>query len=1684
MVRGKKLIAMILVFTMTFSYFSVVTESIAATNFVSLFGGGADTGNSNVEFDAFLSNQSETSKSMVSDVNDDNVSIRFDLDVKDSGYLKNGKVEIKSDDELNFAIKEDNTVAELSSVQSLENNTVELNKIDNSMDKMEVSIPIKYDMEEYVNESKMNNTTKVILSGTYVDDNGKENDISKEVELNLAWKDNRAVKVESQVSKYIQFGNGGVILQSVVKVDSTNENKNSLPVKSTELNIDVPTLNNVKPSEVTVVANSTAGTNGEGVGETQFNNDNWEYNADESKLSVKVENSKKLVEINNDEYLKLEGEEPKKEERYYSVAGIDEFLITYTFQNVDILDEMEVASKVEAKVTTFSGVSSENMENVATAENDGKAILTGQTGNIVSYNVENETKEVSKVYAYLSNETNYDSKTAINISYKDIVEEIILQDTNNYYLDKANNKVETDDIYYKQVSVNKDNFNEILGEDGKIEILDVDGNSLATINKDLQADDNGNYVINFQNKVSKITLKLSAPINEGNLIVSNKKAVSNISISKSEYANMEYLVTGTIQKAKFNYVSDLVDLGNCEIKTKLNETKTNFNLVIDRDSLSTVTPNTNVEMRLELNNDEETSDIYGNSVFELEMPEYVTGLNLTNASMIYGEGLDISNVETYQKDGKSIIKVSVDGKQENLNSGVLTNGANIVLNADLTVDKYTPSVGTEIKAYCYNSEATNYNNPVEYSLNDSTVCDYEEAKVEYSAPNGVVAINTVGNYADNGATITSIKQGTKVDYIDIYSEAKNATMEVVVVNNNDNSVKDLSILGRIPFKGVKDIATGKDLGTTIDTKLVNGIVSAEEGFTIYYSENAEATKDLQDSNNNWTSNPESFDNIKSYLIVPDDSNYILESKQVLKFNYQYEIPAELDHNEEVYGTFLAYYTDEQTAEETAKPDLVGLTTGAGPELNLETKTDAKELKELQEFETTVTVKNTGEDLVNDVVVTVPVPKNTTFVSAEIEKDGLEATFSDGNVISNIGQLEKDEELKIVLKLKVNALDNDDTDKIVVSSMVTAKDLAKELKSEANEISIIRSELRLTQTMDFEYPNDYFRKDDKLRFVLVAKNLTSTKQNDVVVETQLPKELNFEEAFMYDGKVETGIEKVKNATYDSSTNKVTWKIDAINENEAKTLNLTLTVGDLDSGMTEKNVKIQSKISAKETETYNAEDIEVYLGKNSFSITQTSETPTYVKEGEVINYSFAIKNESPINAQDIVLTDIIPEGIVVKNMSYTANGIQSTTKMSETGNAEVTLTLPANSETEVNVEALASNLNGVQEKTVTNSGKISGKNVQETSSNSVTHIIQASDAKQTETSGNSEVLNPSNNGDITKSYKISGTAWLDENSNGMRDDNEKKMSGVTAMLVDSTSGTIKANTTTNDNGEYVFSGLQNGSYLVLFRYDTKLYTTTTYKKEGIESNINSDVVTTKIEQDGKKENGAVTDVISLNGASVANIDIGLIESAQFSLGLDKSITKVTVQNSQGTKTEQFDKTKLAKYDISAKYLSGTTVYVEYTLTVTNNGDLTGFASELVDYIPEGMTFNSNLNPDWYTGTDGRLYTKVLTDTELTKGENKEIKLVLTKQMTAENTKLVSNTAEVAEDYNIYGVSDINSTPNNQAQGEDDISTADIILTVSTGESLVYISAIIISTMIGCAVAFIVYEKVIKNKRKGGV
>ncbi|MGN1327520.1 MAG: hypothetical protein ACI4VQ_05565, partial [Clostridia bacterium] len=111
------------------------------------------------------------------------------------------------------------------------------------------------------------------------------------------------------------------------------------------------------------------------------------------------------------------------------------------------------------------------------------------------------------------------------------------------------------------------------------------------------------------------------------------------------------------------------------------------------------------------------------------------------------------------------------------------------------------------------------------------------------------------------------------------------------------------------------------------------------------------------------------------------------------------------------------------------------------------------------------------------------------------------------------------------------------------------------------------------------------------------------------------------------------------------------------------------------------------------------------------------------------------------------------------------------------------------------------------------------------------------------------------------------------------------------------------------------------------------------------------------------------------------------------------------------------------------------------------------------------------------DGTIYNAALANTIINPGESKEVTLIVTKKMTKESFDLITNTAEIYEASNDYGMEDMDSIPGNKATNEDDISIANVLPTVKTGEAVTYTALIItVIAIIGVGIYFI-KKKVIK-------
>lgn len=203
--------------------------------------------------------------------------------------------------------------------------------------------------------------------------------------------------------------------------------------------------------------------------------------------------------------------------------------------------------------------------------------------------------------------------------------------------------------------------------------------------------------------------------------------------------------------------------------------------------------------------------------------------------------------------------------------------------------------------------------------------------------------------------------------------------------------------------------------------------------------------------------------------------------------------------------------------------------------------------------------------------------------------------------------------------------------------------------------------------------------------------------------------------------------------------------------------------------------------------------------------------------------------------------------------------------------------------------------------------------------------------------------------------------------------------------------------------------------------------------------------------------------------------------FDLSLKQYLNKITVTNSKGKIEYDYKDTDFAKIEIHSKQMNESKVTLEYKIVVKNEGTIPGYARKIVDYMPKDLTFNSELNPDWYLGDDGNIYSVKLIDKLLNPGETAEINIILEKQMTNENVGTVTNLVEIYEATNDEGVEDVNSIPGDKIEGQNDISKVEVLIVTSTGTIILYTTLVIaIITIIG--IGFYKIRKVLLNKKGG--
>ena len=1642
----EKIIAILLVLVIAGANLSMsITYAVAN---IELGKQDAATQNSNVEFNSYFEEGGHETKVSL----EEPAKLLVNIKVKNAGYLKSGVIQFENANfEISGEIKSDY-------IQSANKERIVLKQLNNGSD-VTIEIPVSIVKGENISLDHFAKISNTKFAGTYVDGKGNEKSITKEIANQLSWKGEAKAEVTSEQNKYIPYQMGekqGVMLQTRVKVGIQD---GKLPIKKTNLEIQSPEINGRKPTEVTVVATNMKGTNGEENGQN-FTSNNYVYEKETGKVTVTVENGKNNITwLNNVE---------------------DEYIVTYIYEGEEIYTEAKTngieagAEVITGSIEVYNG--EETKLEVEKVETEIKA--KEEQGTIADIEIEG-TKTIAKGQIYANYDVKKKKETAYELSYRVIVANSNL--INRIELEQGIDTLVTKEgeeglttvegknyTYNKRISIKQEVFKKMLGEEGSIEIY-ADQTKIGTINKETEEVE-GKYVLDISKADSnKVSIKTSKPITEGEFVIDIEKAIKEeIDYGKSQMQEFVQIKTKVEEKENEGIEA------RAEKTIELKEVVSQAELSISKADLTTVVKNEDVKIRATLNTASLSNALYKNPTIKITLPSYINQIDIKKTDILMANGLKIKKgpIVTTEK-GSKVINIELEGKQEEYTIGAEYAGTIIELNTDLTVMALTPSNENKMTM-----EYTNENEVIENQKGK------EEAKVKFVAPEGVVAANRISNFAEGKKDIMSISEKGGTATLDVYSPKRKVRISGTIINNYQNSINNVSILGRIPVKENKINGQEATFSTTLNKVVsVKGIKNAQ----VYYSDKADATVDITDRNNNWSK--EATTNSKSYLIIAEE--YEMKTGEGAEFSYEVEVPENLSHNHKVYETYEVHYNNLSSIGKMAEvqsSSVMEIATGQGPELTGEITPSIETVREGQIVKMKVKVTNSGTEVANNVKVNIPRPK---YVSRFLEMRSIEMGFDryeEATYTKTIGTIEagKTAEITYYIQLeeaKKEIISEELSREVVNTATITADGLSGGIPTNECKLNLFHGDVRLEMNATSEEGRT-LRKGEEIRYFIRVSRAAAVSEElkNIDITMELPEGLKYKKATFRKGEYAEEGETTEGITFNEQTNTITGKVMTLGA-EDTVLMVEVEVEDYEGA-----ISLIAKATVNGREHYS--NIKEYQAqKINLKVSDLTVTPKYVKEGETLKYSVTLENNSTAHTSSIDIADILPQELEYEEAKYKIEESEFylSTEVGENGNIG-SLSIPAGEKVTIEIIARAKMLPSKQEKEVQNRLILTGNEIGTVQTNKVTSVIEYNEElrKELEEQEGGKPEEP----DKTPRYKISGTAWIDANKDGKRDAEEERLAGIEVLLLNKATNTIvkdvdsKANkvTKTNAQGQYTFDNLERGEYLVVFAYDSANYSVTTYRAKDVDETLNSDAIDINMTLDGERRIAGVTDVISIISGNVRDIDIGVYAAQKFDLRLDKYINKITLTTPTiGTKVYNYNDSKAAKIEVLGSSLGKSNIVIEYKIVVTNEGAVPGYVKKIVDYLPEELGFNTELNKDWYLSDNGNLYNASLANTVIEPGQSKEVTLIVSKKITENSLgNPISNNAEIYESYNEQGLQDMDSKAGNKSPEEDDMSEAKVILSIVTGTIIKYTALILgVVTIFGFGI-YEIKRRVIGKKK----
>ena len=890
-------------------------------------GDDAIEGTDDVKFDAFFlrdlnsDGYAESIRGTCREVGQDDT-LYMELRVLAGGYLENGVITINGNNfYLQTSIPKDEEIKENAVGNNIKK--IELNTINSGTQKLLTGIVRSGNYSSNSqklsaldrNINNYSSVNDITLTGTYVSNDGETRvNINKKVEFNVDWHGTLEAEMPSYIANKSNTSQEQDIATAKNEEDETftvemtvgmQEAKNQLELGKAYIEGEIPTLSSYTPTSFEIT--------GENITYT-YDEETRKFTAQKEAI---VDEEGKITQSAYDAYYSSDRYNRFKIKVVYPIQAYEEIgsdtveyklTVSGYYEGYNNVNE-EFTNPYKSNTVTATFISSIQNPKGTVARFDvyvGKYVGSPKYRYIVSkekpyriYNgISSEETEDTYLVRWEASTGSDGNSTGLLMKETEIGGEQVV-DT----FIKADGSTEEMENIVTNVGIYFSSPVSLLGEEGWIKVYDDETDELIeTFTNE-----------NWNNYSSTNPYKYETPVKHIRIETSATNADTGINVYNLKRLDDEYIVANYTEEEfeNISYIKSTLNgyLGQSHINEDTHQAyyEVPYSIAtigINKTSISTQETENSMELKIYANaNTSSNQKEWLNGAFLLKMPEGILDVQINNVT-INNDNVQITSYEQYEENGINYIKINTSNETATTYT--------ITINCNITPDPRISTKTEQIELYAYNENTIDYHTKTEdiYDINGNLNTDemvgIDRESISLISPNSLLTSQIATNYGD-GDNITIAPK-----ILELPKEQRTADININITNNYTNAISEITILGRVPYEGNKYIINGTDMGSTFTTTMSNtGIQIPEElkNYTVvYYSENGEATQEIDNEENGWKKAEEVSDwnLIKSYIIVLE--NYELPKNNTHTFTYTINVPEGLNYNEVSYSHHAVYFS--------------------------------------------------------------------------------------------------------------------------------------------------------------------------------------------------------------------------------------------------------------------------------------------------------------------------------------------------------------------------------------------------------------------------------------------------------------------------------------------------------------------------------------------------------------------------------------------------------------------------------------------------------------------------------------------------------------------------------------------------------------------------------------------------------